>query len=274
MNNFNEFKEDWYLLQFKNRGKNQKSSDRFDEGNSFSCSMSRPSGGWNNRCNNRMHERKYVKDIKNYHLTDLVVTENGLRKSVGRKGEGLKQPHTNLQHHRVALKSPTYTTPNVRRSFCIETECIKISVSDIYSYKSHLKENEDIDQMIVFSPESCARCIDFSNVVVVPYTERDFASYSWSFSDIRRLFAGLCKKVKKHDHTLIVCTKGVNRSVGLAMVCLMYFEKMTFENALNLIEDKKMQVDKRWSTLTNIYFRNIIHALHTYCQPQSFISQK
>ena len=99
-------------------------------------------------------------------------------------------------------------------------------------------------------------------VYVVPYADArhlPFGDFAHTMNTCLELIKAA---VVAHRPVLVVCEKGVNRSVSVAVAHLIREHGMHFQEAINKIEARKAETyGGAWNSLTNFRIRNLLKAL-------------
>lgn len=72
---------------------------------------------------------------------------------------------------------------------------------------------------------------------------------------------GIPPHLNKNKNILILCTKGVNRSVSIAVGYAITRKGQTYEEISEYIEAQKKAISGNWDNLTNYRIRNLLQTL-------------
>jgi len=269
-------KSDRYNMKFLKRTHGHKRNDRYGRyliGNSTSSSHSRPSGSV--ICRTRLDEKIINIDTEQHHTVDnhtletpYIYRKTSIQTIVSyESNQGQSQQKMNMQ----LTSKPVPSHKHI--------DCAKMTplpeINDnlfIGNYLSTMDDNQLKNRKI-------SVIINVSGTPLLYSSNKQMKIYSLDYKDTRQLSYRELKHIldrvieimdlNENKKILIVCNKGVNRSVSLAIGYAILKKNMTFDQAYEYIDTQKNKRYEHFHSLTNPKIKNLLKALSSQYSQKS-----
>lgn len=261
-----ELNEQDYKNKYINRGNKGRTRYPFRPriGNTLSPSASRPGGP---KCHARKNTSMINRDIEQHKIVDnKLFNSKQMRKStiqsaVPHKGHVKINKQIKNKRKKVIEYNPMYVKLSKIR------ENLYLGNVDV-AFNTNLLDDLGIYTIVnlchddIFHSTSKRK---FHNIKMKDCRTMSYKELMKIYNTVESII-GFCDIVNS-DHTiynrpvLIICSKGVNRSVAMAIAYGIMHTGLKYTEALGHIEDKKGEKYDYWMCLNNIKFRHLLQCL-------------
>ena len=267
-----EYGKTHYQNKFKNRSSTKRKDCKIRIGNSYSGGLSRPSSYLKSRV---IEQRQANISIVQDHVVDY------------KKSDVIQYRKSTLPHNVKYIEtSPIMTNRKKFKSKVkYQPKFIKLTKFSEFLYlgnEDSINEFESIIErpgsvLINLSDNQYKLNDIWKNISFIRFSNLNQSEkkkkylYNINLPDNRVVKFNTFRKVvldciniindNQYKTILVVCNKGVNRSVAIVMAYAMLEKNMSFEEALDYIDSKKLDKYDNWDSMTNVKFRNFLKAL-------------
>lgn len=255
---------------FKNRTSGKNNKYRRDFGNSLSDTGSRPSGGVT--CTARLAEKMVNRDIQQYHAVDThqIETKSGLYRKTTVQTIVPYEPKIKINQQRHKIGPETNICKPMKKTLYPPMICylgeidprLWLGNAQCLKYVTTL-QNRRIKHVIDFSDEDCdAHTLTPHRVQHHQIKFHDSLNISHKeFKQILQKTIDIMDQISFDENILIVCNAGINRSVAVVIGYAILKKSMSFENALDIVENSKK--DDKWYNLTNLRLLRLLREIQS-----------
>lgn len=241
-----------YQAKFKNRGKiGFASYPKLHLGNSMSMARSRPSA--HTGCSTRIANKK-----TNTGDADNLIVDTAVDKEIFPRKSVLEKAVPYGGHIKTNTQIPSKSVSKKKKQ-----EPMYVHLNEI-KFNLYLGNEKSIEDLEFISRMRCIINLSGSKLSVHKYA----TVHDIQMRDCRTMktkeFLDVFQKVERiistygYLNTLIICQKGVNRSVSMVIMYAMKHKGMKYVDVLTYIQEKKDKKYKYWECVNNIKFTHIL----------------
>jgi hypothetical protein len=251
-----------YNNKFKKRSPhgNLNNECRSKHGNSISLSASRPT---TNIKSHRIFNLALNQSIKKHHIIDILpepTTKRYIEKNILPQAVCLNYRKTNTQNHKQTVVSSGNFAKHNNVSRRKNNNIYMTNLPRIHP-NLYIGNINSVDEFIRFGKTIIHFC-DMTQIA-------NLNTYKVNFTDSRSIsyneFKYICDQTINIINThiskgplLLVCEKGVNRSVSMAIAYGVSKQINTLENITSYVDNMKCVQSKYWNNLTNYRIRKLL----------------